>query len=409
MKRSVVLPLLSLLPLVGACGAAAPGRCWVEVDGKIAGAAEVVRFTPIAEPAVGASGRAAAVLLDVDTASGPAVFRIYDPSGKPACVQLESVKDPGSGTSWVTPPAQREDYGPYCVSCPQRTAVAVGPGLYVLPSGDPQPQPARSLSIEAAVRDCSTFLPPLAEPPVSSLRVEKLVLLSPIDGRPASDRAEGVIPIEIAITRGSIFHDRREALPAELAAALEEVNAMLRPGFLTVRVARIRRAEGEDPLIVPRGDHAALERVRSELGVCEGSVDPVRADRVALVLAGCIKTEDPILIQAGEPDGFVPHIPDGWLPPERAQGIFIKGRGCALGGTQVEWAASNLARLIAHELGHSLGLYHSVEESGQSDPIADTAADNLMHFRPFSVATAAFTPGQFRVMRRHPVVRWDPP
>lgn len=405
MKRSVVLPLLSLL---GACGAAESSRCWVEVDARIAGGDEVAQFTPIGETAVDTSGKASAVTLDVDTASGPAVFRVYDPSGRPPCVQLLSVTDPVSGTSWVTPPSQREDYGPYCVSCPQRTSVGVGAGLYVLPSGDPQPQPARSLSIEAAVRDCPTFLPPLSQPSASRLRIERLYISSPIDGRPASDRAEGVIPIEIAITRGSIFYDRGEALPGELAAALDEVNAMLRPGFLTVRVTRVRRAEGEDPLIIPRGDHSALERVRSELGVCEGSVDPVRPDRVSLVLAGCIKTEDPILMQEGEPDGFVPHIPDGWLPPERAQGIFLKGRGCALGGTQVRWASSNLAKLIAHELGHYLGLYHSVEENGQSDRIADTGADNLMHFRPFSVATAVITPGQFRVMRRHPVVRWDP-
>lgn len=406
MNRSVVLPLLSLL---GGCGAAEPSRCWVEVDAPLAAADEVASYTSVAEPAVDSSGMAAAVTLDVDTASGPVVFRVYDPSGKPACVQLVSVKDPMNGTSWVTPPAQREDYGPYCVSCPQRTSVAVGPGLYVLPSGDPEPQAARSLSIEAALRDCSTFLPPLTESSTSHLRIERLRIDSANSGRPASDQTEGVIPIEIAITRGSLFYDRSEPLPEELKTALDEVNAMLRPGFLTVRAARIRRSEGEDPLLIPRGDSSALERVQRELNVCEEKEDPARSDRVSLVLAGCIKTEDPILMQAGEPDGYVPHIPDGGLPPGRAQGIFIKGRGCALGGAQVQWAAQNLAKLIAHELGHYLGLYHSVEENGQADAIADTGADNLMHFRPFSVATAAFTPGQFRVMRRHPVVRWDQP
>lgn len=405
MSRSVVLPLVSLL---GACEATESSRCWVEVDPKIAKADEVVRFDSVAEPAVDSSGKATAVTLDVDTASRPAMFRVYDPSGSSStCVQMESVTEPASGTSWVTPPSQREDYGPYCVSCPQRTSVGVGAGLYVLPSSDPQPPLALTLSLKASVRDCPTYLPPSSSPTGIRLRIDSLNLLFSSSGRPTNDQTEGVIPIEIAITKGSIFYDRSEAFPQELQATLDQVNAMLRPGFLTVRVARIRRAEGEDPIVIPRGDHSALERVRSELTSCEGKEDPVRTDRVSLVLAGCIKTQDPILMQEGEPDGFVPRIPDGLLPPERAQGIFIKGRGCMLGGTQVQWAAQNLAKLIAHELGHYLGLYHSVEESGQADAIVDTGADNLMHFRPFSVATAAFTPGQFRVMRRHPVVRWD--
>lgn len=405
MSRSVVLPLLSLL---GACEAAEPSRCWVEVDEETRRADEVVKFTSIGEPAVGSSGIAEAVSLKTDAVTGQAVFRIYDPLGKVRpCVQLESVKDPTSGTSWVTPPMQREDFGPYCVSCPQRTSVGIGAGLYVLPSGDPMPPPALTLSLGASVRDCSTFLPPISAPSISRLRIDALDMLSASSGRPTNDQSEGVIPIEIAITRGSIFYDQSEALPADLSAALDEVNGMLRPGFMTVRVARIRRAEGEDPIVLPRGDHSALERVRSELGTCEGKEEPLRTDRVALVLAGCIKTQDPILLQEGEPDGFVPRIPDGFLPSEQAQGIFIKGRSCMLGGAQIAWAAKNLAKLIAHELGHYLGLYHAVEENGQADAIADTGADNLMHFRPFSVATAAFTPGQLRVMRRHPVLRWE--
>ncbi len=42
-----------------------------------------------------------------------------------------------------------------------------------------------------------------------------------------------------------------------------------------------------------------------------------------------------------------------------------------------------LGRILAHELGHALGLFHTVERTGQHDPLDDTAADpadNLMYW-----------------------------
>lgn len=77
------------------------------------------------------------------------------------------------------------------------------------------------------------------------------------------------------------------------------------------------------------------------------------------------------------------------------------------GSQPAAWPAGYLGRLIAHELGHYLGLYHSVEEDGTVDRLDDTGADNVMFWRPASVASPAFSTSQFRVMRRHPAVRWD--
>ena len=77
---------------------------------------------------------------------------------------------------------------------------------------------------------------------------------------------------------------------------------------------------------------------------------------------------------------------------------------------------------MAHELGHFLGLWHTVEHNGSlEDPIADTAgctparktsrrresicpkaAENLMFW---STSKSTLTAGQAKVARRHPSLR----
>jgi hypothetical protein len=58
-------------------------------------------------------------------------------------------------------------------------------------------------------------------------------------------------------------------------------------------------------------------------------------------------------------------------------------------------------------LGHYLGLYHSVEEDGTTDLLDDTGADNLMSYRPSTTGSPVLSASQFRIMRRHPAVRWE--
>lgn len=326
-------------------------------------------------------------------------LRVTDASGKAACVQLQEVND-SEGGAWVTPPASLEDYGPYCRGCPERVSVGVGAGLYVLPSGDRTAPLPSGLRVRAAARECATFLPTRPGEHPERLRLEALAL-------PEVDEArEGVVLLEVAITSGSVFHEDEAPLPTDLAAALDEVNTWLRPGRLSVRPVRVRRVDVEDPLDFQRGDHTALERLFSTLHACdEGGLAPDDS-QVPLVLAGCLRLTDPVLNKTSEPEGFVPGIPDGLAAPGRAHGVFIRGRGCRDSSPRISWPTGYLAKLIAHELGHYLGLYHAVEEDGTADLLGDTGADNLMHYRPSSVTAPAFSASQFRIMRRHPAVRW---
>jgi hypothetical protein len=254
--------------------------------------------------------------------------------------------------------------------------------------------------VRVAARECSTFLPTRPGESPARLRLEALALPE------VEETREGVVLLEVALTSGSVFHGSSEPLPAELVAALDEVNALLRPGRLSVRPVRVRRVAGEDPLDFQRGDHTALERFQGAVHACDEGGTAPDDGYVPLVLAGCLRLTDPVLKKTSEPEGFVPRIPDGLAAPGRAHGVFIRGRACREGSASFSWPTGYLGRLITHELGHYLGLYHSVEEDGTADLLDDTGADNLMHYRPSTVASPAFSASQFRVMRRHPAVRW---
>jgi hypothetical protein len=353
----------------------------------------------LAEPALDSSGISATVDAQLASADAPAIFRVSGRSGVTACMQLDGVADP-AGSAWVTPPASGLDYGDYCQSCPQRVSVATGTGLYVLPSSEPLPAPASRLQLRIAARDCTTFLKS-GGGSLAPLRLETLA------GAAVADTRQGVVYLEVAITAGSALYESSETFPTTLSAAIEQANALFAPGGLSVQAVRVRRIAGEDPIIVERGDHSALDRVGAMLHDCEADGRAPDDSFVPVVLAGCLQVRDPLLMQRTEVDGLVPHIPDGFPAEGRAHGVFLKGRGCSSGSPSVPIEPQVLGKLLAHELGHYLGLYHSVEADGATDAIADTSAANIMNYRPLQVSAPEFTAGQFRVMRRHPAIHWQ--
>jgi hypothetical protein len=323
-------------------------------------------------------------------------------------VQLESVVDPAAGV-WVASapgdPGSGPGLGPSCVGCPQRVSVGIGYGLFVLPSNDQPPPSPDALEITAGARDCTTLLPAPATAP-AQLRIEGIFRAE------VEPTRAGVVSLGLAFLGDSPLADQAMRA-AVLPEALRQVNAMLAPGGLQVTVARTRSVGGQAAALeLVRGDDGPLDALYDALlGQVPGDDacrPPTEDAWVPVVFAGCIRVVDPLLQTTSEPDGMTPRIPDGFPPAGRAYGITLKGRSCRPGMAPIDWSPSQLATLLAHELGHTLGLYHSVEADGTADQLADTDANNIMFYAPLTLPAPAFSPSQFRVMRRHPVISFVP-
>lgn len=267
--------------------------------------------------------------------------------------------------------------GIFCQTCSERAQVAHGGARFVFPSTseDLAHGPA---NVTIGLRDCVTLTPiaPPAEGLTLDVRARAL-------GTPPR---RGVVKVDVLVTASSIHAGT--TLPW-LAPALDEVFASA--GLHTL--VTVRSTSGKGDARFSTGDSRALVSVLGDA--------PTSGD-VRVILAGCLELRDDVTGLVREVQGYTPHVPGGAGP---ADAVFIQGTLC---GTPqpipVNWSDASLARVIAHEMGHYLGLYHPVEDDGTLDPLSDTDEHNQMARRPTDATARGFTPMQGAVMRRHPSV-----
>lgn len=338
------------------------GSAWLAVGAtQFAGDGETGSVTlPAQEPL-------AALALRASTAPG-------------VCFQLSSVVD-GEGRAAL----DGRSPGAFCRDCALRTSVAVEAGVFVLVGEPGRFAPETGLSLRFARVDCRTLTPLTSTDDRPALRLAAL-RVEAVPERATIDLRFHVAPSSILFGDDERQQELLELLGQELAPAglaprlvetleLDALPASLRfhagdPADLAAAIAA-----------VPRGDGPALD----------------------VVFGGCLLYDDPIFGPPAAVDGFTPRIPGGAGP---ADAVFMPGLDCfAEGAGPVDVPVRAQARVLAHELGHHLGLYHTVEVDGLTDQLDDTGPDNLMNPRPALAVAVGLSPSQGRVMRTHAAAR----
>lgn len=321
-----------------------------------------------AELSPGPDGVTEELLLPVPPSSA-AALHLWVEAPAQRCLQIESLR--GDGRELVSPPVGRADFGTVCARCSEHVSVLRGQGRYTLPAG------AGPLSLRLGARDCTTLLP--TEAPGERWHLDvRFSLPPPTDAR---------VTLALRVYLGPGAWLRGVAAPeAVLGEVLREAEAQLGPG-LSLRLAGVRALGAPDPLTLERDDLAAAAALTGEP---EGDALPV-------LLLGCLLLDEPLTGRRVQPDGLVPRVPGG--------PVLLRGRACTEGAAPFVWPAAALGKILAHELGHALGLYHSVEEDGSEDALPDTGAENLMNFQPLMVGARGLSPLQRQVLRLDPRLR----
>ncbi|MGK3960035.1 hypothetical protein WMF38_44170 [Sorangium sp. So ce118] len=364
-------------------------------------------FDFVSDLPVSADGTTPHVKIPLGRGHGKLVVRtrfIDEPADTPPCFQIDDVID-ADGQVWVPPAETHADWGDYCTSCAQRVSVGHGYGLFAFPN-DGSPLPAADfVSLRVALRNCVTKLP--LDPafdgaPPPSVRVEALRAPPVRDGTPRTLR------LFFAFAEGAQFQRATASDTPLLARALAAARAMLAPAGIELALAGAADvAAPAAPLAYSDADRTALDAVHQDAVAAAASqgVDPSATLVVAFV--PCLEGSDDIRGGTSHPEGLAAHLPAGYAIGGHADAVFLQGASCRPAPDEAYWSDDEpLAKVLVHEIGHALGLYHSVEADGRTDHLSDTDEHNLMLYAPLlSSVQGGLSERQIRVLRSHPLLQ----
>jgi hypothetical protein len=385
------------------------GEWWPWLIGAACGACAGAPAEPAQlRPAPELSWQSASVLLEPDGRSepwsfvlpdGPRAFAVrsaLEPAadGGRACFQLEDVTL-GSGESWVGT-AGTQDLGDYCVTCPERVAVGAGYGFAVLPSGAEEARDLGRVSVRVALRDCASLTPlSAAEAGGGRVRVEQSSWQPPANARILS------LPISVLVASRFGFTGDDALLPEALERLQRTWSAA---GVALITAAQLTLEAPLAPVDFAPDDRSQLI---AWTRAAHAALDARQISRVwpVFLFTPCLRRNDPITRGRSEPLAFTPHMPGGFGPSDEPDLILIAAERCEEHSPGPRFLdPDTLGAVLAHELGHYLGLYHVLEQDGREDNLSDTSPDrpNLMQAIP-SPDALTLSDSQIHIARRHPV------
>jgi hypothetical protein len=282
-----------------------------------------------------------------------------------------------------------------CIPCANRVSAAQKVASFLIPN-DPQIEvkggewafKLRQTAISKIAGSPTTY------PPVGG--VCEVVILARTEPVPDT----GVLKLHFHFT--GVGGLTAEVAPEDeiLQNGIDELAAILATAGIGVEVGGYHDVPGteEDPTLVDLQSTLGWPNDLSKL-LLLGQDEDVRALNV--FLTGTI-FQDADFGGGGVVLGVAAGVPGpAFLGPSYRSGVAVT--------TVWDGVSEYLGNVLAHEVGHYLGLYHSTEGSGTHDTLEDTAEDdpgNLM-FWGYTHDQLALSDGQAWVARSHPLVIGD--
>lgn len=298
------------------------------------------------------------------------------------CAQVESAVADGRT---LVPAGAR---GIFCTDCAHRVMGLVGGGLWSFDPG--------AVTLRFGVRDCATWVPIRGAAPLgASLRVSTPALDDPAQA--------AVLRVNVAAFGDLWLRDVTavDALLAEASSELAGASISLQRSEFCAISSPAERLEITDSGHAEVARWTSLARAR-----CPAlRSDPARP-RLTLLVAPCVRTRDSVRGESRAVDGYTTHIPGGALSEETPDAVLLSA-GCGATLPVVHGVPLGLGRVLAHEVGHFLGLFHTSEAEGARDLDAfdDTDERNLMNAVPLRPEARGLSRAQVAVARRHPWLR----
>ncbi len=317
-----------------------------------------------------------------------------------ACYRIESVKLE-SGATLVEETSLQERH-PVCSACSHRVMSGHGYGIFVFPNnGEPLDGPD-TLRFRVQMRECGLHIcasrTRIADMP-TTVAVEMATEVA-VDAE-----AEAVLRLGVAVAPGAELDENRLPESPVWAAAWEQLEDLYADAKVDLQLERIAHLSGPtvEVLEYGPGDRGSMDALYME-AMNALSADPRSMRFVPLILVPCLQKIDPIngtYTLAGQTS----RIPGGGSLGESASACFIATTGCsdAFGKTEPLWfKPEQLGVLMAHELGHYLGLHHSDTWTGQH--LGPYESRNLMDSKALfgDPEELNLTTAQIDALRRHP-------
>lgn len=302
------------------------------------------------------------------------VLKLTVKTDSQTCLALTSLVD-GRSRQWI---GQRS-FGPSCRDCALRTSVIRGQGTVSLPAvGDFSP--AEGVAVRLGLVNCQTLTP-------TSNTTEQTVSLSWQTGHVPKT---GRLRVRLVTSSYSMLRDNpdlQDALQTRIAKRFEGT------GLSLVWAPSQPVDDVPETIEFSRADHQALAEHHEEVVEEDQTVD--------VVFMGCLYYRDLFFGGRDAIQGYTTRV-----GASASDAIYMPGRLCgSFGDAPTQWPLDGYAHIVAHELGHFLGLYHVVEGDGVEDKLSDTSHENLMHHNPSLTTSVGLTPQQGTIMRAHPWVR----